>query len=309
MVTDRSTSDVLLADVRLLAKAAELGGLAPASRALGLQKASATRQLQRLERALGSRLIHRSGGRFALTEEGRSLLPYAQRGLAAIDEGVHHLLEQHGPLSGVLRIAAPNTYGRKVIGPRLPGFMLRHADLCVSLVLGSQRADLLADEADIAIRIGESGSESLIARKLSVETFLLCASPAYLARSGPLERPGDLARHRFVDLRIDPNARDLHFEGEGGSRRAVVVPVLRSNEPDVVIEVALRGLGVAVVPHSMTAGHIARGELLPLLPGWKLPPRDVNALYAPGRGGAPKIRAFLDYLAKDLANDPAVLAR
>lgn len=309
MVVDNETKGITLSDMRLLMKAAELGGLASAARVLGIPKASATRQLQRLEQVVGSRLIHRTGRRFALTEEGRALLPYAQRGVAALEDGVRHLREQHGPLSGELRIAAPYTYGRKVLGPMMPLFHREHPGLLITLSLGSSHVDLLADAADIAVRIGDPGGGELIARKLSVETFVLCASSAYLSSAAPLTRPADLAVHPFVDLRTNALAGDIKLEGPSGERRVSVKPVLRSNEPEVVIQAVLAGMGIAIVPRSMTPEFFAAGLLTQVLPDWVPPPRDVNALYAPGRGGAPKIRAFLDFLVRELATKPASLSR
>ena len=311
MVAKSETRDIALADIRLLAKATELGSLSAAARSLGMPKATASRQLQRIERTLGCLLIHRGGRRFSLTEEGRALLPHALRGLAALDEGVETILAQGRPLDGMLRIAAPYTYGRKVVAPRLPKFMARHPMLHVSLVLGSQHADLLADEADIAIRVGDAGSEALIARKIGTETFVLCAAPAYLVEAGMLDRPHDLARHRFVDLTPGVRSRDLtlrrNADGRSLERKITVNPVLRSNEPEVVIQALLQGVGVGVAPNALIADFLVEGSLIAVLEAWTLPTRTVNALYAPGRGNSPKIRAFLDYLVDALSSDPARL--
>ncbi len=185
----------MLADPRLFARAAELSSLAAAARALGLPKASATLGLQRLEAALGRRVILRGARRFALTEEGRPLLPRATRALAEVEEAAAQLRDTDAPLTDTLRIAAPYTYGHKVIGPLLPRFMALHPGLAVSLALSSRPVDLLADEADIAVRVGVSGPGSLIARRLSREVFLLCAAPAYLDRSPAPRRPEDLGQH------------------------------------------------------------------------------------------------------------------
>jgi DNA-binding transcriptional LysR family regulator len=308
MVPFPATSDLSLADLRLFATAVELSSLTGAARRLGLPKVSATRHLQRLERVLGCRLIQRDARRFVLSADGRVLLPYAARALAAIEEAVDLIRAQDGPLRGTLRVAAPYTYGRKVIGPRLSRFMALHPQLTVTLIPGSRRVDLLADEADIAIRIGEPGSHSLIARLLSRETFVLCASPAYLAAAPPLARIGDLPSHRFLDLRTDPNAVSLKFSRGEGTRDVPVASVLRSNEPDVVLRAARDGVGLAIRPESCAGRFRAAGELVRLLPEWQLPRRDVSALYAPGRGTSPRIRAFLDFVVDDLTSKAAAFA-
>jgi DNA-binding transcriptional LysR family regulator len=232
----------------------------------------------------------------------------AARALAELDGAVEAIRGEGAPLTGTLRIAAPYTYGRKVIGPRLPAFMARHPGLAVLLTLSSRPVDLLADEADIAVRIGALGPSSLMARLLARETFLLCAAPTYLATSGVPRRPEELAAHRFLDLRTDATARQIELASGRLMRRVTVSPVLRSNEPEVVVQATLAGTGIGVVSQAMAAGLIARGELVPVLPAWQPPPREVNALYAPGRATVPKVRAFLDFLVEALRTDPPVLA-
>lgn len=297
MVSNSATRrNVELTDLRLLAKAAEMGSLARSARALGIEKAAATRRLQRLEKVLGCKLIHRQGGRFALTEEGRALLPHAQRGLNAIDDGFASITAPDAPLSGALRVAAPHTYGRRTISPLLFAFAAQNPDLVVELKLGSERVDLLADEADLAIRIGEIGSESLVARKLSVERFVLCASPAYMAAAPPLRTPGDLVNHRVVDLRVGAARTHIELIGKKGPKQVRVRPSFRCNDPEMVIEAACCGLGVAVAPYSIGVEQFAAGSLVRLLPEWEVPSRDVCAVYAPQRGQSRALRAFLDHL-------------
>jgi LysR family transcriptional regulator, regulator for bpeEF and oprC len=294
---------IILGDIRLLTKATELGGLAPAAQALGIPRASATRQLQRLEKELDCRLVHRTSRKFALTDEGRLLLSHCLRGLASIEEGIQAISKHDAPLSGILRIAAPYTYGRKVLGPRLPRFMAEHPMLSVSLALDSRHANLLVDEVDVAIRIGSLGSENLIAKRLGVEHFLVCASAAYLSNAPALNHPDDLRRHRFIDLRTSVSPREILFEGEKPAR-VKLTGVFSSNEPEVVLQAALQGLGVAILPESLITEQLRSSRLTLLLQDWKLPEWEVNALYAPGRGSSPKIRGFLEFLTRDLLATP-----
>jgi DNA-binding transcriptional LysR family regulator len=168
--------------------------------------------------------------------------------------------------------------------------------------------DLLADEADIAIRIGALGPSNLVARLLGRETFLLCAAPAYLAANRMPRRPEDLAAHRILDLQTEATQRQIELASERVIRRVPVSPVLRSNEPEVLVQAALAGAGIAVVSQAMVAGLLSRGELVPVLPAWQPPLREVNALYAPGRAAVPKVRAFLDFLVAALRRDPPAIA-
>ena len=183
--------------------------------------------------------------------------------------------------------------------------MAMHPELALSLNLGSRPVDLMKDEADLAIRIGPPGSDSLVARLLSRETIILCASPTYLARSGPLDHPEDLAPHRILHFTAEPR---LELIGPKGTKDLTITPVLRSNEPEILIQAARQHVGVAVVSRSFIGESLASGELVRVLPEWSLPTRDVNALYAPGRGQSPKVRVFLDFLVEALKAEPTVLS-
>jgi len=293
-------SNITFADLRLLASAAELGSLIAAARAMKLPKASATRQLQRLEKAVGVQLIHRSGRRFALTEEGRVFLPHALLCLSALNEGVAELGDQKNNLNGSLRIIAQCGVASDLIGSSLSSFMLRHPELRVSLTLGGQDAELLNNDADIAVQTGGGAPDSLIACKLMEIGLTICASSTNF-KARPVSRPEDLLQHRFVSFRSEANVRDLVLERKGERRIVSVNTFLRTNEPAVALQAVLDGVGFAVLPTAMIKETIARKRLIALLPEWKPAPLNVNALYAPGRGKLPKIRAYLDHLLQSIA--------
>ena len=289
---------VLLVDLRLFARAVELGSLTAAAREGGRSATAVTRQLQRLESAIGQRLLHRGGGRFSLTEEGRELLMKLQDPLQALGEAVSAAVRPAGRLAGRLRIAAPYNFGRTVVAPAITGFMALHPEVVMSLELSSRRVDLMADEADIAIRVGDPGSEQLVARRLLTDRIILCAAPGYLDAHAPVRALADLATHRVMDFRPEglPGTFELTDATGRMQRLAQVAVCFRSNEPDVLALAAQHGQGVAVVPESFVQARLTGGELVHVLPGCGLPAREINALYVNGRRQSPKIRAFLDYL-------------
>ena len=301
-VPNSATQGVLLTDLRTFALTVELGSLANAARALRLSKTSVTRQLGRLEEALGQRLLHRGGGRFALTEEGRDLLLRVRAPVSAIDEAVTSLTDADGRLEGRLRIAAPYTFGRTVIAPVLPSFMALHPAVIVDLDLSSRKVDLLADEADIAVRVGDPGSDQLVARCLRRDRVILCAAPTYLSARPPINALPDLSLHSLLDFR--PNTTLGGFEvADSAGVMTPIIPAkvtLRCNEPEVLAMAARNGVGIAVIPESFVKQSLEDGSLEVVLAGCGLLARDINALYAPGRRQSPKIRAFLDHLISHL---------
>ncbi len=301
-----ATESLSLTDLRVLAKAVELGSLSAAAEAFGLPKSTATRQLQRLEVAVGQRLLNRGGGRFSATAEGRELVERTRAAIEAIDDAVSDVGGSQGSLTGHLRIAAPHTFGRTVIAPTLAGFMALHPRLMLSLDLSSRAVDLLADEADIAVRVGDPHGEVLVARLLVRDRLRLVAAPSYLASVAPIVAVGDLADKRVLDFRSDTGDGFAAIHADGTRQRvADAFVALRSNEPEVVARAARSGAGIALVPESFVLDDLRAGRLCEVCPGWRWPSRDINALYAPGRGRLPRIRAFLDHLVAQLVTDPA----
>ncbi len=297
-VAESGTGQLLLGDLRLLAQAAEHGSLAAVARAQTCSKASVTRQLQRLEAAVGQRLLHRGTGRFALTEEGRELLLKLREPLQAIDEAMLELSRRDGVLAGRLRIAAPYTFGRAVVAPMLASFLARHPAVTVQLELSSRKVDVLADEADVAIRVGDPGNAQLVARRLASDQVLLCAAPGYLDQHAPISRLSELSGHALLDFRPPPASGGVELVDADGRLRRILPAAtpLRCNEPEVLVTAARAGAGIAIVPERFAAEALARDDLRIVLPGCGLPPLDIHAIYAPGRRQASRIRAFLDHL-------------
>ena len=296
MIPTAMTDALDLGDMRLFLRAAQLSSLSGAGRALGIPRASASRQLQRLEAALNCRLVHRDARSFVLTEEGRTFLPIIQRMFDGLDEAVEAVVGKNGKLNGHLRVTAAYSYGHTVLMPVVASFAKRHPGLAISVELGSRHADLVRDEADIAIRIGDAGSEDLIARRLGSEVMILVAAPAYLDDGPAIEEAADLATRSLLDYRPGTASRDLELF-DGSRRESVhITPSFRSNDPSLLVKAASAGLGIAVVPHSLAAANLGDGTLRRVLPRYRSLQLDVHALYAPGRRNSRKIRLFLDHL-------------
>jgi DNA-binding transcriptional LysR family regulator len=305
----KSTTDVELAHLRLLALAVELGGLSAAARKLRIPKASATRQLQRLEAVVGRPLAHRNGRSFTVTEAGRALLLDARPAIDAIDDAVSSLRESRDALSGTLRVAAAYRLGCTLIANALPGFMAAHPALHVALDLGSRHVDLLADEADVAIRVGAHGSDRLVVKRLFSERVILCAAPRYLEKAGAPVTLKTLARHRLLDFRAGPATRELTLTR--GERRVTtrITPMFTANDPEPIRRVTEAGSGIAAMPRSFIEDSLASGALVEVLPGWSLRGAHVNAVYLAERGRSRNVRAFVDHMIRFTATLENPVAR
>lgn len=288
--------DFSLADVRLFIKAVELGGLMPAAEVLDVPKASASRQLQRLEANVGHVLLHRGAARFELTEEGRQFWGTAVELLTAVDRAMSNISTDARALTGRLRIAAPAYVGRKFLVRHVSDFMALHPQLQLSVELGNDRIDLFRDEADVMLRFGRDGCEELVARQIACVPMRLCASSKYLDGRSAIVTLSDLAGHAFLCNGGHRRAGEMLLPTVGHPRSVVAGSVLYSNDPEILLDLACGGRGIALLPDTLAEPALQRGELVAVLPSLPLADADLNLVYLPGRRNSRKIKAIVDYL-------------
>jgi LysR family transcriptional regulator for bpeEF and oprC len=288
--------DFSLSDVRLFTKAAQLGGLTPAADVLNVPKASASRQLQRLEATVGHLLLHRGSARFALTEEGREFLVAAQHVLTILDDVMLSLSSGGGAVAGRLRVAVPHYYGRELLAVHLPEFMSAYPQLEVVVETGNDRADLFRDEADVAIRRGREGCDEMVARHLKNEPMVLCAAPDYLAPHPVIEDVPDLASHAFLVSEAEGRKKEISLATTGKIHRVDAGSVFQTDDLELILKLTLAAKGIGILPLSLAQLHIDSGVLVPVLPLVKLKPQEINLVYLPSRRHSPKIKVFVDYV-------------
>jgi len=247
-------------DYELFVQVAESGSLSAGGRVLGLSPAMVSKRLARLEARLGVQLIHRTTRRLALTAPGDLFYRDAVSILTMIAEAEARVTGQAGVLSGVLRVSAPTSFGRLHLAPHLKPFLDAHPHLTLELDLSDAFVDLLSERIDVAIRIGADVGHGLTAKRLSTSRRVLCASPDYLARSGAPRTIAELKQHRLL-------AASGQFPWTLIGRRGAVtvdeVSHVRTNSSEVVRELALAGVGIALrslwdVGHDLSEGRLTR---------------------------------------------------
>ncbi len=295
-----------LLDLRLVQGVAQAGSLSAAAMALGLTAAAASRRLAVLEGRLGIRLFARTTRRLRVTPEGEAFLPHVERILAATAEAEGALPGAAAALSGVLRLTAPATFGRKVLAPIMAEFLGLHPGLRLDLLLTDQVLDLVASGRDAAVRIGTPQGQTLRARRLGTNHRVLCAAPAYLARRGTPRSPAELMAHDLLML----EALDgwmLVPPGGGPPQRIRPAPRMRSNSNEALREACLAGLGIGLHSAWDIQAHLDRGELLALPPEAGMPELMGIWMIFPGGQPAPaRVRALAELLARRLAANPCL---
>lgn len=245
----------------------ETGSFAAAGRTLGLSASAVGKAVARLETRLGMRLLIRTTRRLSITYEGEELFARATRMMDDMREIEAMLGDQTRAPSGRVRISLPATLGRMVILPRLASFIQSHGGIELDVGLDDRKVDLVEGGIDLAVRTGTLDSSGLIARKLAPHNFVLCASPAYLARRAAPQTLDDLGRHTCIRFRY-PSTGLLErwiFDETQLDRELGSGPTF--NDAEAVVVAAIAGMGLAQVPDYAAHAALSLGQLVPVMPG------------------------------------------
>ena len=290
-------------DLLIFARVAEAGSFSRAAERLGLPKSTVSRRISLLEERLGERLMLRTTRRLALTEFGNQLLEHARQVAAEVD-AVKALSEhRQARPSGRLRVSMPSDFATMLLTDMLAAFVALHPAVSLELDLSPRRVDLLGENFDLAVRVGDLPDDTLLAaRRLAVFPGGLYAAPAYLAERGDPASPDELLQHDALRL-LGRNGEPVGWSLSSGNRKWEGVPPghAAANSPELLIGLARAGAGIAAVPDYFAAPSVRRGELRRVLADWRLPAYTAWAVF-PGRRLMPvKTRAFIEMLEAALA--------
>jgi len=253
-----------------------------------------------LEARLGVKLLLRTTRQVSTTDAGAALLGRARHVLGDLDDAMD-AARGVDSLSGALRVAMPGAFGTREVIPGLPGFLAQHPQLRIELLISDRTDDLVAEGAEMALRLGHLADSGFGARLLATASRFAVAAPAYLARRGHLRTLADLSGHDCIVGPGFSDRRGWSFRRSGAVTSLAVQGRVKVASAEGVIACVKAGLGIAVASQWMCRAELATGELVPILHDYQLDPVDVHAVYPGGRRPSIKVRAFSDYLAAQLA--------
>lgn len=287
----------------IFAKVVELQSFAAAATELTLSKATVSKAVSRLEDRLGARLFNRTSRRLALTDAGRTLAIKAAQLLADGEALESEALAQSATPRGLVRLAAPMTYGTGTIAPLLPEFLARYPEVSIDLNLSDATVDLIGEGFDAAVRIASLPDSSLIARRLRAVKRHIVAAPSYFARHGRPTHPSELAEHKCFGYTYLSTPGVWHFTNASGELVSVRPNgPLHVNNGDAVMPALIAGLGIGGLPDFIVDDAIARGDLETALDDWSQTLSGVYLVTPPGGPRPARVEVLLDFLAEKLSD-------
>src|SRR5258708_35742225 len=241
---------------------------------MAVKTSTVSRYVSELEKDLGIALFNRSTRGLVLTEGGRVFREHALVALRALDEAREVTSSLNQTPQGVLRVTMPSAFGRRHVVPHLPAFMARYPDIDVDIVVTDGMLNLIDAGIDVAIRIGVLPDSLLMARRLAPHRRVVCGSPGYFERNGTPGAPGDLAHHDALRLTQLPD--DKWLLTRTGNAAAAFEQTLvelkgrfRADDSESVLELALAGCGIALLPTWLAGTALRGGRLIQGLPEWE----------------------------------------
>lgn len=287
--------------MRLFVRIVERGSFAAAARDLDVPRSSVTQGIQELERRLGAQLLQRTTRQVRPTLDGEAFYRRCLGIIADVEEA--EAAFNGAKPSGLVRVDVHGTLARHFMMPGLPGFFETYPDIRVQISEADRLVDLTRDGVDCVLRVGELPDSSLVGRRIAMLEQGTFASPEYLARHGVPQHPAQLEGHRMVGYLSQITGEIIPLEFlVAGKRQSMTLPAsVMVTGAETNISAVRLGLGLVQVPRYRVADDLSAGTLAEML--GKFPPRPlpVHVLYTRTPQLSPRVRVFVDWLAKEFA--------
>lgn len=289
-------------DLAFFALLSKEGSMRGAAQQLGVTGPAVSKRLAALEARLGARLMHRTTRRMSLTPEGERYLVEGARLLSELGSLERAIGGTAAAPQGLVRVNATFGFGRRHIAPALGVFARRFPEVEVQLQLSDRPANLIEDNFDVVIRLGDMPDSRWKARVLARNRRVLCASPRYLEEMGEPSTPQELTRHACLFIREGDEAFGTWHLRNGTQTETVKVRgPLSANDGESATSWAMSGHGILMRSEWEVGPLLRSGHLQVVLPDWRLPPADVYVQFYGGAHLPAKTKALVDHLVEVFA--------
>lgn len=286
--------------MHLFMRVAELGSFAAVAQQMGLARSVVTRQIAALEAHLGVKLMVRSTRHLALTSAGTAYLEKCRVILNLVESAETDVAAERQTPRGNIRISLPLSFGIKRLAPLLLEFALRYPEVSIDMDYTDRRVKLIEEGIDLSIRITRRLDPGDVARKIGTAKLLAIAAPAYLARHGQPQHPGELAHHECLGYTASGTTQNWQFMVNGQLETFPVRSRINANNGEVLTEAVAQGMGISLQPDFIVAPYLESGRVASILADFPTPELGVYALLPSNRQVPHRVRALMDYLAEHL---------
>ena len=292
-----------LTRIRAFIHVVETGSFSTASERLGLSRAAVSKYVSQLEDFLGGRLLNRTTRHVSPTESGRIYYERCREILQNLEEADGLVSGLSGQPKGTLRVTCPTYFASRHLLPLIEKFNQLYPDLKVEIMCTERIVDLVDEGYDLAIRMTKAPDQGLIARRLARCRHIVVASPAYLAKNPVPQVPQDLPQHRCVVFSYHTTSI-WPFTKDDGDYSVKVSAALKTNNPDILLESTILGMGITLMPTFLASDAILEGKLRLVLREYQTIDLDIYAVYASRHYLPVKIRVFVDFLKEQITDPP-----
>jgi DNA-binding transcriptional LysR family regulator len=288
-------------DLMIFARVVEGGSFTRAADRLGIPKSTLSRRLLALEEQLGERLLVRTTRKLSVTDFGQAILQHAQHLVAELEATLDFVHNRTLEPSGHLRISVPGDFANQTIGPMLAQYVTRYPATSIDVDVSQRRVDLVGENYDLAVRIGDLPDAALAATRVATLHMELYASPQYLEQRGAPSHPDELASHNVLHL-TQRIGEPPPWKLRSGSEEWLGTPSGRisANSPGLLMDIALLGVGIARLARHLARPKVASHQLVRVLEDWSMPEIPVWVVF-PGRRLIPtRTQLFVEALKQGL---------
>lgn len=284
-------------EIEAFVKVMECGSLASAALQEGVTPVMMGRRIDALERRLGTRLMHRSTRRLALTEEGSAFLEECRSLLARWSAMEAVVSSQKHRATGHLVVSAPAAFGRIHVAPHAPTFAKANPEVKISFNLSDRVVDLVREGYDVGLRIGGLIDPNFVAIKLAENRRVVCGTPAYFRKHGKPKTLDDLKNHNCLAFNLQGGQqRGWYFQQNGKEVTVRAEGTLDCNDGELLHRWVSEGLGLGWRSTWEIQTQLLRNELVTVLDDFALPSYDILAVYPQQRHIPAKVKLFVQHL-------------
>lgn len=294
-----------LEDMTMFIRVVDAGSITKAAEQLNIAKSAVSRCLKELEMRLNTQLISRTTRNSTLTEAGQKYYQEACSILGEVELLNEKISGVASQLEGTMRLTAPLSFGLMHLNDIIHNYAQQHPQLSFELDFSDRQIDLVEEGYEMAIRIGELKDSSYQAKRLTVIRRVLCASPEYIEQAGMPDTIESLKRHSFLQYGLQNKQGEILLIDATGQRHKIETSSrIKANNGNFLLDMAIKGHGIAYMPTFIAYESLAKGELVPVMEDYHLPTLTAYAVYPKNRFLSQRCRLLIDYIIEQIGDEP-----